>query len=164
MFRRFDFEKDVYAALEFVPMSVRRKLDLVGVKIHLNEWRTLSLTERLVVCHFPTASSEEREVLGAFLREAVKRRTGTEIAAVNLQAEENEPNADRVPADVSRLISEFQLSDQEWIGFDPDERFALSKLARGPADKFRSAWAESGESARRSMSKPPAQQDKEKGR
>ena len=47
MFRRFDFEKDLYETLELVPLSVRRKLDLAGVKLDSNQWQALSRVERL---------------------------------------------------------------------------------------------------------------------
>ncbi|HYB89484.1 MAG TPA: nitrate reductase associated protein [Candidatus Binataceae bacterium] len=161
MFRRFEFEKEFNSTLEFIPMSMRRKLDLVGVKMHLNEWQALSMTERLAACHLPAASAEEREVLGNFLREAVKRRTGNDAANVKPVTEESGPDAGRVPADVLRLISELQLRASEWGRFDSDERFALSKLARGPAEKFRSAWAEIAGAAGSSKSAPAPKENKE---
>jgi hypothetical protein len=142
MFRRFDFEKDLYETLEFVPLSVRRKLDLAGVKLHLNEWQALSRVQRLVICHFPVASPEERDVLAAFLREAVKTRAGTELATMKPAAHDAAPDAGHVPPDVAQLIAELMLPEKRWSLLDPDERFALAKLARGGADKFMSAWSE----------------------
>jgi hypothetical protein len=47
-----------------------------------------------------------------------------------------------VPPDVARLIAELGLPEKRWSLLDPDERFALAKLARGGADKFKSAWSE----------------------
>jgi hypothetical protein len=142
MFRHFDFEKDLYETLEFVPLSVRRKLDLAGVKLHLNEWQALSRVQRLVICHFPVASPEERDVLAAFLREAVKTRAGTELATMKPAAHDAAPDAGHVPPDVAQLIAELMLPEKRWSLLDPDERFALAKLARGGADKFMSAWSE----------------------
>ncbi len=142
MFRRFDFEKDLYETLELVPLSVRRKLDLAGVKLHLNQWQALSRVERLVICHFPAASPEERAVLAAFLREAVKTRAGTDLATMKPAAHDAAPEAGQVPPDVARLIAELGLPEQRWSLLDPDERFALAKLARGGADKFMTAWSE----------------------
>jgi hypothetical protein len=142
MFRRFDFEKDLYETLEFVPLSARRKLDSAGVKLHLNEWQALSRVQRLVICHFPVASAEERDVLAAFLREAVKTRAGTELATMKPAAHDAAPDAGHVPPDVAQLIAELMLPEKRWSLLDPDERFALAKLARGGADKFMSAWSE----------------------
>lgn len=141
MFRRFDFENEVYETLELVPMSVRRKLDLAGVKLHLNQWQAFSRTERLVVCHFPADSREEREVLAAFLAEAVKRRNGEELSTP-ASASETAADADYMPPEVAHLISEFGLDGDIWSRrFDPDERYALAKLTRGPADRFMRAWS-----------------------
>ncbi|MGD1026416.1 nitrate reductase associated protein [Candidatus Binatus soli] len=142
MFRRFDFEKELYETLEFIPLSVRRKLDLAGVKLHLKEWQALSRVERLVICHFPAGSPEERDVLAAFLREAVKRRAGTDVGTMKPAAHDDAPDAGQVPPDVARLIAELGLPEKRWSLLDPDERFALAKMARGGADKFMSAWSE----------------------
>jgi hypothetical protein len=143
MFRRFDFEKDLYETLEFMPLSVRRKLDLAGVKLHLKEWQALSRVERMVICHFPVASPEECGVLAAFLRDAVKARAGTELAIMKPAAHNDAPpDAGQVPPDIARLIAELKLPEKRWSLLDPDERFALAKLARGGADKFMSAWSE----------------------
>lgn len=142
MFRRFDFEKDLYETLEFMPLSVRRKLDLAGVKLHLKEWQALSRVERMVICHFPVASPEECGVLAAFLRDAVKTRAGTELATIKPAAHGDAPDAGQVPPDIARLIAELKLPEKRWSLLDPDERFALAKLARGGADKFMSAWSE----------------------
>jgi hypothetical protein len=40
---RFSFEDE---SLEFMPLDVRRKLDLAGVKLSLAEWQRLSLDQR----------------------------------------------------------------------------------------------------------------------
>jgi hypothetical protein len=133
----------LYETLEFMPLSVRRKLDLAGVKLHLKEWQALSRVERMVICHFPVASPEECGVLAAFLRDAVKARAGTELAIMKPAAHNDAPpDAGQVPPDIARLIAELKLPEKRWSLLDPDERFALAKLARGGADKFMSAWSE----------------------
>jgi len=142
MFRRFDFEKDLYETLDLIPLSVRRKLDLAGVKLHLNQWQALSRVERLVVCHFPAGSPEERDVLAAALREAVKRRAGTDVATMKPAAHDAASDAGQLPPEVARLVAELGLPEKRWSLLDPDERFALAKVARGGADKFMSAWSE----------------------
>ncbi len=142
MFRRFEFEKELYGTLEFIPLSVRRKLDLAGVKLHLKEWQALSRVERQVICHFPVASPEECGVLAAFLRDAVKTRAGTELATTKPAWPDAAPDAGQAPPEVARLIAELKLPEKRWSLLDPDERFALAKMARGGADKFMSAWSE----------------------
>jgi hypothetical protein len=47
--RRFQFEADIYEALSCVPMMVRAKLDRVAIKVSLQQWLALDLTERRLI-------------------------------------------------------------------------------------------------------------------
>ena len=52
MFRRFSFEEDIYCTLDCVPMTVRRKLDRIGLKIGLangRRWARASVS-RFAIC------------------------------------------------------------------------------------------------------------------
>ena len=44
--RCFGFEADFVADLRCLPMAVRRKLDLAGVKLKLSHWQALGAVER----------------------------------------------------------------------------------------------------------------------
>ena len=35
MIRKFEFEADIYESLNCLPMAARRKLDALGIKVHL---------------------------------------------------------------------------------------------------------------------------------
>ncbi|WP_422300852.1 nitrate reductase associated protein, partial [Candidatus Binatus sp.] len=41
MIRKFKFEDEMHESLQCVPMAVRRKLDHVGLKIGLEQWKSL---------------------------------------------------------------------------------------------------------------------------
>lgn len=142
MFKRFEFEREAWQNLELMPMTVRRKLDLLGLKLHLEQWLALSHAERLIVCHFPVELSDERVALADFLREAVKRRAGGELAPVGAGAGGGAAQAAVIPADAARMISELGLAEDAWKRFDADERYALAKLARKGPDTFGAAWRE----------------------
>jgi hypothetical protein len=142
MFRRFGFEKEVYETLELMPMSLRRKLDLLGIKLHLKQWQSLSRVERLVGCHFPVDTSEEREVLAGYLGEAVMRRDGTELATASPPVKGAESESGGMPPDAEQMMRQLRLPEQAWQRLDPDERFALARLARRGADQFIAAWRE----------------------
>src|SRR5688500_15694362 len=63
----FEFETDFAGALYCIPMAVRRKLDLCGVKVSLKQWNrfTLEQREHLVAreCNTPDETDAyEREV------------------------------------------------------------------------------------------------------
>lgn len=47
---KYQCEKDLYATLEFMPLEVRRKLDLCGKKLSLQAWQALSIADRETLC------------------------------------------------------------------------------------------------------------------
>ena len=130
MIRKFKFEDEMHESLQCVPMAVRRKLDRVGLKIGLEQWKSLDRGERLAICHFPVDSSEECDGLGVFIREAMKRRFGVEPKSLT---EAQKASAEPPAAPPDRVVSHaraagFDLSHAIWSRLDGDERFALLKM------------------------------------
>ena len=76
MIQKFKFEDEIYESLNCLPMAARRKLDALGVKLSLSQWEQLGRGERLMICHAPSASEEERDALRTFIEEATIARTG----------------------------------------------------------------------------------------
>src|SRR5258708_39976645 len=72
MIREFKFEDEMHTTLACVPMAVRRKLDRVGVKIGLEQWKALARGERLAICYLPVERPEEREAVRLFINAAVR--------------------------------------------------------------------------------------------
>jgi hypothetical protein len=134
MIRKFKFEDEMHESLQCVPMAVRRKLDRVGLKIGLEQWKSLDRGERLAICHLPFDSAEELDALDVFIREAMKRRFGVEPKSLtDAQKASAEPPA----APPARVVAHaraarFDLSAAAWSRLDSDERFALLKM--GDAD------------------------------
>jgi hypothetical protein len=77
MIRKFKFEAEVYESLNCLPMAARRKLDAVGIKLHLAQWEQLGRGERLMICHASADSHEERSALRTFIEEIALVRTGS---------------------------------------------------------------------------------------
>ena len=48
--------------LDWIPRSVRDKLDHVRIKLHLKEWEAFTLEERHELCALPCQTSDERKV------------------------------------------------------------------------------------------------------
>jgi hypothetical protein len=130
MIRKFRFEDEMHESLQCVPMAVRRKLDRVGLKIGLEQWKSLDRGERLAICHFPVESSEECDALGVFIREAMKRRFGVEPKSLSdAQRTSAEPPASPPARVVAHAHSAgFDLNATTWSKLDGDERFALMKM------------------------------------
>ena len=38
MFHRYDYESEFYPSLTRLPLDVRRKLDVTGIKVSLKDW------------------------------------------------------------------------------------------------------------------------------
>ena len=53
----FDFEADFTSDLRCIPMAVRRKLDLAGVKLKLSHWGALAGHERQRLVQWPDATA-----------------------------------------------------------------------------------------------------------
>jgi hypothetical protein len=133
MMREFKFEDEMHTTLACVPMAVRRKLDRVGVKVGLEQWKALGRGERLAICHLPVERHDEREALRLFINEAVRRVCGEEPHTL---AQAQRAVADP-PAKLPTKLAEHAhaagvaLDQAAWERLDADERYALIKLGGG---------------------------------
>lgn len=133
MIRRFKFEGEIPEELDCVPMAVRRKLDRVGIKLGLDDWKEMGRGERLALCHLPTNLEEECETMRVFIREAVQRRGAAEPRTLS---EAERRSAEPPEAAPETLVERaqalgFALGEAEWDKFDSDQRYALMKLGAG---------------------------------
>ena len=62
--------------LDLIPRSVRDKLDLVGIKLHLKEWQQLSLAERAFLRDAACGDGDAADVYRRRLEEMVHAHTG----------------------------------------------------------------------------------------
>jgi hypothetical protein len=148
MYRRFDFEGDIHASLECVPLTVRRKLDLAAIKISLEGWQRLPREERLCLCHLPVDTAEEIAVYREVLLGFCERRAVASRALPDPAVEGRPWNAASVPALLGERASALgaSLDDATWSRLDEESRYALLKLAdpgRGP-EKLEAALVELG--------------------
>jgi hypothetical protein len=130
MIRKFKFEDEMHESLQCVPMAVRRKLDRVGLKVGLEQWKALDRGERLAICHIPADSREECDALGVFIREAMMRRFGVEPKQLS---DSQRASAEPPVSPPNQLVAHarkagFDLSTAVWTRLDSDERFALMKM------------------------------------
>jgi hypothetical protein len=136
MYRRFRFEGDIHATLDCVPLTVRRKLDLAGLKISLEGWQALPFAERLALCHLPVDTDADliayRDVMRGFCEQAGVPLKPLENVDPRLWRGSTVPSIVRGRLDANRL----QLSDEDWRELDEETRYSLVKLAdpkRNPA-------------------------------
>jgi hypothetical protein len=134
MIRKFRFEADIYESLNCLPMAARRKLDALGFKIHLAQWEKFGRGERLMICHAPADTEEERGALRIFIEEVAIARTGSPAQVLPGEARSAYPPA-HPPLILVQNARAFgiELDDNAWTALDEDQRYALIKL--GDADK-----------------------------
>jgi len=130
MFHRYDYEAEFYPKLTRLPLDVRRKLDVTGIKISLNDWLSLSLEERLVLCHLPCDNDEERQVFAAYLDFLAGKYLGkpnekTEPMDSTLWGELAVPDS---VAQRSMALNQ-AVSASEWRYWQSEHRYALYKTA-----------------------------------
>jgi hypothetical protein len=128
--RYFQFEADFVASQRCIPMCVRYKLDMSGVKLKLAEWSKLDpgYRERLAIMPFLTAS--EVYEFGLFLIGLVVVSSG---AAPSLMTPpERIWDAQEVPAQVADKARELgkNITVEQWKKLGWLERFTLVKLSR----------------------------------
>jgi hypothetical protein len=89
MIRKFEFEADIYESLNCLPMAARRKLDALGIKVHLAQWEQFGRGERLMSCHAPADTEEERSALRTFIEEVAIARTGSPTQVLSEEARQS---------------------------------------------------------------------------
>lgn len=130
MIRKFEFEADIYQSLNCLPMAARRKLDALGIKIHLAQWERFGRGERLMICHAPANTEEERSALRTFIEEVAIARSGSPAKVL---PEETRQSA-FPPAHPPRILVQnarafgVELDAGAWTALDDDQRYALIKL------------------------------------
>ena len=127
----FAFEHDFVGSWRCIPLCVRRKLDLIGLKLKLSHWLELSQAQRQELVDWPdqtNALQELREQLLAWTRTLADGEAKPLPLAVAEPWQRLEP----VPDEVQRAARqrEVSLGSDQWAALGELERFALCKLAR----------------------------------
>jgi len=121
--RTFHFEADFVTSLRCIPMAVRRKLDLCGCKVKLQQWLELSEFDRKEILMW----SDYPEELGK-----LAQRLANCSSKMLIKDQESWQNTDQIPKDLSCScidIGKQIPSLEQWKALDELERFALIKLS-----------------------------------
>lgn len=128
--RYFQFESDFVESLRCIPMCVRYKLDMAGVKLKLGEWSRLSAAERAYIADLPVETKAETQTF----RNVIVIMTRIASGAIPSLMDPVIPHWNG--ADVPEQVAEKAVSlgvtvpPESWRGLDELERFALMKLSR----------------------------------
>ena len=127
----FAFESDFIGNWRCIPLCVRRKLDLIGVKLKLSHWLELSQDQRQELVEWPDQPPALEQLSTQLFRWTSTMVDGQARAIPPAQAEPWQ-EANEVPVEVERAARErgVPLNVDQWRQLGELERFALCKLAR----------------------------------
>ena len=128
----FGFEADFVESLRCIPMAVRLRLDVTGVKMKLNEWSKLTQPERLDLALGPCATAEEIRIYREEVSALVEKTSGARPSMLSELPEPAWEDSSRVPGQVldqARALG-LDLPLSTWASLRPLQRFALVKLSR----------------------------------
>jgi hypothetical protein len=128
--RYFKFESDFVDSLRCIPMSVRYKLDIAGVKLKLNEWSKLDPAERTYLAEMPYVNRAEIQAFKNMLSILVRINCG--VMPTAMDPVKADWNTAEIPEQVAeKAVAMGVIVDPEsWRGLGELERFALMKLSR----------------------------------
>jgi hypothetical protein len=130
----FHFEADFTADLRCIPMAVRRKLDLAGVKLKLQHWSELGEAERAELLAWP----DDPAAIEALHQHLLARTTALSAGqAKELPRASGETwqQADQGPNQLPEVLVAscaqlgLELRSGGWAELDELQRFALVKLS-----------------------------------
>ena len=136
MFHRYRHESDIYPSLSRIPLHVRMKLDLTGIKISLNDWLAFSIEERTVLCHLPVETEEEKQVFSSYLDFLSRRYRGAPVmttAALNRSLWDSSHEVPR-PVTGKSAPQIPPVTVEEWRHWKSHQRYALYKTALSQTD------------------------------
>jgi hypothetical protein len=136
MFHHYRHESDIYPSLSRIPLHVRMKLDVTGIKISLKDWLAFSIDERTVLCHLPVETEEEKQVFSSYLDFLSRRYRGAPAATTAALSSSIWEIAHQVPIPVAgKSASQIPpITIEEWRHWQSHQRYALYKTALSQSD------------------------------
>ena len=130
MFHHYDYEAEFYHSLSRLPLDLRRKLDVTGVKLSLKTWLSFSVEERTVLCHLPCDSHEEQSAFTAYL-EFLASRYGSAPIEITEKLSDSLWDSSQVPQPVRQKSASLDraVTLDQWRGWQSHDRYALYKTA-----------------------------------
>jgi hypothetical protein len=133
----FVFEHDFVVTLRCIPMAVRFKLDLAGVKLSLRQWSRFTIADRTGILTEPYVTPAGIAVLRARLIELVAVRTGGAAEDIAVDPEPRWRETRETPTEVvafAGLRGVAPPTPEQWRALTDLRRFTLLKLTRDGHD------------------------------
>jgi hypothetical protein len=129
----FNFEEDfVERNIRCIPMIVRFKMDIVGIKLKMAEWSKFCTEERIELAKKPCTDEGETKLYHDYLAGLIKTYTDKEATGLAIDQDPVWAELNKVPDLLIEKLEEFELfiSIDQWKGLSDLQRFALVKLCK----------------------------------
>lgn len=129
----FAFEQDFAGSLRCIPMIVRFKLDLSGVKLTLRQWSRFDRATRGALVSAPWRTPEEITAYRDLLVDAIVAQADEPVKLLEVEPNPAWREIAQVAAQVVTWAAQRGLSsplDAQWQALSDLQRFALIKLSR----------------------------------
>ena len=126
----FAFEDDFVGNWRCIPLCLRRKLDLAGIKLRLTHWLAFDQQQRQVLVDWPD-DADALQAMATHIRGLTRTMPQGEVSALAPANAESWQVGD-LPQQVARSAAGVQrpITSAQWNALAELERFALCKLAR----------------------------------
>jgi hypothetical protein len=127
----FRFEADFTGDLRCIPMAVRRKLDLAGVKLKLQHWSELGDAERQELLAWGDDGAAIEALRAHLLARTASLSAGQAKELPRPGGDEPWQQADQLPAELAASCAQLglELRSEGWAELSELQRFALVKLS-----------------------------------
>ena len=127
----FRFEADFTGDLRCIPMAVRRKLDLAGVKLKLQHWSELGDAERQELLAWGDDGAAIEALRAHLLARTASLSAGQAKELLRPGGDEPWQQADQLPAVLTASCAQLglELRSEGWAELSELQRFALVKLS-----------------------------------
>ncbi|HEV8287144.1 MAG TPA: nitrate reductase associated protein [Chitinophagaceae bacterium] len=129
----FKFEEDfVEQNVRCIPMIVRFKLDVCGVKLKLAEWSKFKVEERKQFADQSCITNEEIQAYKKYVQHLIVMRTGHEPTDLAIDKNPAWADGDHIQQPLQNKAKEFgwEISIEQWKALSNLQRFALLKLCK----------------------------------
>ncbi|MGD1919727.1 MAG: nitrate reductase associated protein [Pleurocapsa sp.] len=128
----FQFERDFANSLRCIPMQVRYKLDICGIKLKLPQWNQFSHSDRQMLLDLPCQTPQQVQTYRETLQKLVEQVTGEKATDLPVEDNPDWENDLKIPDSVDKKAQEVGIpfSLAKWTKLEPIQRFVLIKLSR----------------------------------
>lgn len=129
----FRFEEDfVEANVRCIPMIVRFKLDITGIKLKLSEWSKFSIEERIALATWSTGNENELTNYHRYITGLIRSHTAHEATTLEIDPNPTWAVLHTVPAEIQEQAGSYgwSITPSQWKLLTNLQRFALSKLSK----------------------------------